>query len=256
MRLELVTAALLSETRSIEPGKPFMVAIQLKMLSGWHVNWINPGDAGLAPSVTWTLPDGFEAGEILWPYPARFDMPELAIFGYEGSVLLLCQITPPQHMGVGRQTLRAQVDWLACKGACVPGKSDVALTLTVDRESGDAHDDWAREIDEAKAKLPVRTDRWRFRAVIDDDRLEISAIAPKGEPVEVEGVSFFPFADGVIENAAAQEFERKPDGFRLELTRARMSTEKPTRIRGVLVSRNGWGAITSKALEVDIPVDG
>lgn len=256
MRLELVTAALLAETRGIEPGKPFWVAIELRMLSGWHLNWVNPGDAGLTPSVAWTLPDGFEAGEILWPYPSRFELPELSIFGYEGRVLLLCRITPPQSLGPGTRTLTARVDWLACRDACVPGSSQVAVTVESGTERRNAYEEWAGEIEQARSMLPVRTERWRFRAVIDDDRLEISAIAPEGESVEVEDVSFFPFADDIIEHAAVQEFKRRPDGFRIDLIRARMTTGTPTRIRGVLVSRNGWGPIESKALEVDIPVDG
>src|SRR5947209_2546423 len=79
-----VEAAFLSETQSIQPGKPFTVALELKMKDGWHTYWRNPGDSGMATAIRWALPEGFSAGPIQWPYPSRIEGQSLASFGYRG----------------------------------------------------------------------------------------------------------------------------------------------------------------------------
>lgn len=255
MRLELVTASLLSEVGTIQPGEPFWVAVELTMLEGWHVNWINPGDAGLAPAITWKLPNGFQAGDLMWPYPSRFDLPALSIYGYEGRVLLLARITPPKDIGRGKVTIGAHVDWLACKNACVPGQSDAALSLDVGPQPGTANAEWVRLIEQSRSMLPVAPDGWRFRATLAGDDIRITAVPPVGS-AKPENVTFFPTDGSIIEHAEAQVFEGEPGGgYHLDVPLARMSTERPSRIQGVLVSSSGWGTISQKALSIDIPVD-
>ena len=123
---QLVRAELVSEVVSVQPGRPFWVAVRLGMKEGWHVNWINPGDAGLAPHVAWVLPEGFTAGDIQWPYPERFVLPELLILGYKKNVLLMVEIRPPADLAANRVELQARVEWLACREACIPGEARLA----------------------------------------------------------------------------------------------------------------------------------
>ena len=37
---------LVSDNQSVAPGKPFWVALRMKMDPHWHVYWRNPGDSG------------------------------------------------------------------------------------------------------------------------------------------------------------------------------------------------------------------
>ncbi|HEY7512864.1 MAG TPA: protein-disulfide reductase DsbD domain-containing protein, partial [Vicinamibacteria bacterium] len=53
-----VQASLVSETESIQPGKPLQVAVRLQMDEGWHTYWKNPADSGLPTRMTWRLPEG------------------------------------------------------------------------------------------------------------------------------------------------------------------------------------------------------
>ncbi|HET6522033.1 MAG TPA: protein-disulfide reductase DsbD domain-containing protein, partial [Geminicoccaceae bacterium] len=64
---ERVEARLVSEVEAVRPGAPFWVALRLRMAEGWHTYWRNPGDSGLPTTIEWTLPEGFEASEIVWP---------------------------------------------------------------------------------------------------------------------------------------------------------------------------------------------
>ena len=51
-----VTAELIPESTSVQAGKPFDIALHLHTDPDWHTYWINPGDAGLATMIKWTLP--------------------------------------------------------------------------------------------------------------------------------------------------------------------------------------------------------
>jgi len=92
---EHVTARLVSSVSAIQPGQPFEVALRLEIEDHWHTYYKNPGDSGLATSIQWELPEGFEAGEIQWPNPMRLSFGPLTNFGYEGTVLHVVTITPP-----------------------------------------------------------------------------------------------------------------------------------------------------------------
>ena len=64
-----VEVALVSEQQAIVPGQKFLLEIRFDLQDGWHTYWVNPGDAGEPPRITWELPAGFQAGSIQWPYP-------------------------------------------------------------------------------------------------------------------------------------------------------------------------------------------
>jgi DsbC/DsbD-like thiol-disulfide interchange protein len=127
-----VTAQLVTETEGIFPGGPFTVGLRLDMEKGWHTYTNPPGDAGMPTKITWTLPEGFKAGEIQWPKAKDFNLGPFKTRGYDGTVVLPVTITPPDKLQPG-QTVRiaAKVEWLACEVACVPGSADLALDLPV-----------------------------------------------------------------------------------------------------------------------------
>ena len=84
-----VTAQLVVEPSSIAAGVPVTVALKLVHAPGWHTYYKEPGDSGLPTKIDWVLPEGFSAGEILWPVPQRIELPPLVNFGYEGEAALL-----------------------------------------------------------------------------------------------------------------------------------------------------------------------
>ena len=249
----LVTASLIAEVRSVQPGHPFWVALRLNIQDGWHVNWINPGDAGLAPTVEWDLPDGFVAGGIHWPYPEKFALPELSIFGYADEVFLLSEVTPPSSIE-SSPTIKVRANWLACREVCIPGGADLELELAVGEKAA-PDPTWARSFGDTRMALPVTGKGWTFAARVLDEKISIFAVPPQGEDVRLQEVVFFPTAQGVIENASPQKLSKNGETYRLDIERAKAGSEDPSRIRGVLVSKEGWGRIPHKALAIDIPVD-
>src|SRR5690606_32190646 len=67
-------AALLSEVSALAPGQPFTVALQLKHPPGWHSYYVNSANVEDGPSISWKLPEGFQAGPIQWPVPELITM--------------------------------------------------------------------------------------------------------------------------------------------------------------------------------------
>lgn len=249
----MVRAALYADEASIAPGRPFRLAVRFDIADTWHVNWINPGDAGLAPSIAWKLPDGFKAGDIEWPYPRRYRVGPLTIFGYDGEVLLLTRITPPLNLRPGQSVeLGAAVDWLACQEACVPGEAAVSLRLPV---AATARSDTASTAAFARAtsELPEPARNWNLGATYRDDVITIEMLPVRPTPHEPLGVTFFPTEQGIIENAAEQKLVPSGSGFELRVLRSRAVGTIPARLTGVLVSSNGWSADgLPRALQVDV----
>ena len=129
-----VDVSLISARAAAVPGESFTAGLKLKMRDGWHVYWLNPGDAGLAPSLVWKMPRGWSASALNWPAPVRLEFPPLTNFGYNGEVVLPLTLTVPQDARVGtRAMLSAKAEWLECREGCEPGEAALTLTVAVDK---------------------------------------------------------------------------------------------------------------------------
>jgi DsbC/DsbD-like thiol-disulfide interchange protein len=97
--LAQVDASLVACATSIQPGRPFTVALRLQHAPHWHTYWINPG-IGYPSSLAWHLPPGFTAGDIQWPTPELLKTAtgEVTGNGYLGDTLLMVTLTLPQQI--------------------------------------------------------------------------------------------------------------------------------------------------------------
>src|SRR3546814_9361616 len=64
-----VDARLLVETDRLDPGKSTRIALKLSPQQGWHVYWSNPGDRGMPPRITWSLPPKVKISDLRHPAP-------------------------------------------------------------------------------------------------------------------------------------------------------------------------------------------
>ncbi len=127
-----VEARVVASASRLHAGTPVDVGVLLRIRPGWHVYWLNPGDAGLPTSIRWSAPAGFTVGPVRWPLPERFEQPGGGVgYGYRDGVLLASSVTPPPDLPPGdRVPLRADVAWLACEHICVRGKAALELPFT------------------------------------------------------------------------------------------------------------------------------
>jgi thiol:disulfide interchange protein DsbD len=244
-----VTAELIPEKTSVQPGEPFDVALHLHMDPGWHTYWINPGDAGLATEIKWTLPPGFTAGPIEWPTPEKHSMGPLVTYGYEGDVYLLTTITPPKGDLPQHFTVSAKATWLVCQEECIPGKADLSLNLDSGFLNLRLPVNNASFFIAARARLPVENTIWEVKSRYDikpglgapgQQALWIQFKNKPGTAAMAFGHLYF-YAEQPNVLSANEDDNGKPDPaaklteFILPLTLQR-NGEKPDAISGVLVS--------------------
>lgn len=250
-----VLAELVSETRAVAPGQPFTVAFRMTLDAPWHAYWLNPGDSGLAPSLEWSLPDGFAVGELQFPFPRAIATPPFMTYGLEGDVWLLATVTPPTEWAADSATLAAEADWLICDEYCVPGSAALALTLPVRAGPVEIDPEHAESFAAARARLPIEPAGWRFRALREDGRYRLEATPPADFAGDVASSAFFPFAADVIRHNAAQVWRREGNAYWLDLVPADPAAPPPERLSGILVAPGAWGpGHPNRALRVDAPL--
>ncbi len=248
--------SLVAEVNSIQAGQPFWISMRMSLAPHWHVYWINPGDAGAAPSIKWELPEGFKAGDIQWPYPERVPLDEFVNFGYEDDVDFLIEITPPQTLPAGKEmTLKASVHYLICKDICIPESGDLSLTLPVSAGKAEANPAELTNFANARAKLPIKSADWQIAASISDTTLYVSASPPTWFSDEISQIEFYPEEEYLIHNSAPQPLTKVGNGYQVAIPLSPDREGDPTEIRGMLVSDIGWrGAGSERALQIETAV--
>lgn len=253
---EHVKARLISEVKSIQPGKSFCVALWLKMDKHWHTYWKNPGDSGLPTKIEWNLADGFIPGVVQWPYPKRFEKSEFVSFGYEGEVFLITQIEAPKTIKSGTNAkLSASVDWLVCKEICIVGHADLMIKMPVKDKNPKISRRWASHFRETRKKLPRISSEWKVNASIKKNQILIHLDPPSEFKGELKNITFFPEQGGIINYSGSQNLKRSKDVYILGVQRSKLSTKLPARLKGALLSPEGWGnSREERALHIDVPL--
>nr|MBA3812446.1 hypothetical protein [Caulobacteraceae bacterium] len=150
-----VVSELVAQTRGAAPGSTIWVALAQTLDKGWHTYWRNPGDAGEATRIAWTLPAGWRAGGIVWPAPRRLPVGPIMNYGYAGKVLLASPIEVPAGATPGQSvTVKAVADYLVCADVCIPGQATVTLVLPIVDGAPPADPRWGRVITAALADAP------------------------------------------------------------------------------------------------------
>lgn len=128
-------AELVSEYQQVQPGQTWQLGLHMVHDEHWHTYWKNPGDSGLPTTIRWSLPEGVTVGEIQWPVPQAISIPPLMNYGYEGTTVLLTDISIPADYTQSVITIRADVDWLVCEEICIPAEASFELDIPVHTDS-------------------------------------------------------------------------------------------------------------------------
>ena len=231
-RTEHLEVQLAPQTTAAIPGSTLYVALRHKITPGWHTYWRNSGDAGQATSIRWTLPEGWTAGEIVWPKPSRHFTGPLMNYVHEGDVYLPVPIQVPADAKPGPAMLIAEAAFLVCAEICVPEDATVSLTIPI---AGSAALDprFGQTVSDALAAAPKAVG---LNATFQrDGAANTIRLSVAGDPVKVTDVGrayFFPYDAGVIDHARPQLAERGPEGLTLTLPQAVVA--EPAMLSGVL----------------------
>lgn len=229
---------LISEVRSISPGKPFFVGVHLVHPPGSHTYWQHPGIVGLATKIEWDLPPGFSAGEIQWPAPQVVEMAGYEAQGYQGETLLMIPITPPDNLSSATVTLTAKISWMCCGTTCHPAVR-VPFSVTLPRAAVAESDPSTHPLFEKfRAAVPRPDPAWTSTVRREQDKI-ILTLKPPGAILKPTGIHFFS-ADGQVDSNQKQQVEILSGGvIRMTLARAETAPGDSSALPGVVCLPRG-----------------
>jgi len=233
-----VRVQLLVVPQGLNRGETADAGLYFKLESGWHIYWMNPGDAGEPPHIQWTLPAGVTAGPLLFPAPKRLPLGPLMDYGYENEVLLPLQLRVADGVNPGPVTLHAKVDWLVCREACIPGKAELEVrrsvydhpatpvSLPADAQVFKRFLGLIPKVSPAKFKAGFQSTKDGFRFTVETGQRELSAV-------------FFPTDPDILDNPAPQKLTPTANGLILDLKKDANLSVNPAQLKGVLELSGG-----------------
>ena len=245
-----IESELIAQESGIAPGGTIYVALRQKIIPGWHTYWRNPGDAGEPTKITWTLPQGWSAGDMVWPTPQKAKLGPLLDYAYEGEVIIPVPISAPADAQVGTTiSLNAAVQYLVCEQVCVPEDAKLTLLLPVVAGAAGADPQWGKVVADVLAKAPKPAG---LKAVfkLDGTSLKLAVTGGPLKGADMAGAYFFPYSPKVIEHAADQVIDRGPEGLTLTLKPGYDFVgggTPPTEMLGVLSTKAGAWEVTATA---------
>jgi thiol:disulfide interchange protein len=216
VKAEHLTAELTSLAPQIAAGGSLQAGLVLTIEEHWHVYWVNAGDSGEPPHITWTLPAGITAGPMQFPAPTRLPLGPLMDFGYEDQVAFPVMLSAAAGTKPGKVHLDAKVTWLVCAAVCLPGKAH--LGLDIDVVPGPlAAPPMVGALGEAVTGLPKPLPPTMSVTAVGDAKQILITLKTGSNEQDAE---FYPFDQEVIDNAADQQIQPLNDGVRIWLTRS------------------------------------
>jgi DsbC/DsbD-like thiol-disulfide interchange protein len=240
------TLELISEKQWIAAGHLFDVALHFELEKGWHVYWVNPGDSGEPPRVTWDLPAGIKAGAIEWPAPRRLGTSTIVNYGYEDAVTLVVPMRAEASLASQKPVqIAANVKVLVCREMCIPGNGQVSLTLPVKLQPPPANAQSTPFFAEARKAWPRPAPAsWKFSIAQTNDSFVLTAKLGR----KITDATFFPVAESQISNASAQTLVPTAMGFTLTLRKSDQLFKPIARLKGVIPLSG------DKAYSIDVPI--
>ena len=220
----------ISESGAMMKGDELLLGLNFKLTPGWHTYWKNPGDAGEGASVTWQLPKGFQASEILWPGPEAIPVEPLMTFGYEDEITLLTKIKA-LDAAVFPAIVKAKVSWYTCKDICVPQEANLEITI---QNWEKVNTFFANELSNVFLNLPKELSSKHRVEALDDNyflQMELDGNTP------VSSAYFFPEEYGLSSYSKEQILEINKNSLSLQISQSEVDL-KLQNFAGVLLLNN------------------
>ena len=218
-----VSVRLVPQSTLPRPGTDDPIAIDISPAPGWHVYWLDPGDSGYAPALTWHLPTGVTAGAVEFPVPTMMTLSGIASNIHVGRTILLSHLRVPSNAPIGAPLRVAlDLDLLTCSASmCVPQSLSLDTTLT----PGDGHvDPIAQSIfAAARAALP-RAAAGPATYAVDGKALTVSI--PTTRLADAQPVRLFFNQPGIADPGAAQQLRSGESAF---VAKVALTTAPPPR---------------------------
>ena len=251
---EHVEAQLVAETEHAVPGESLWLALRMDHDENWHTYWMNPGDAGKPTEITWQLPEGLEAGEIVWPVPERFELPaDLVDFGYTDEIFLLTEISIPENYSATSLQISAEAQWLECEDICIPGGANVSLDIPVAGNGKTVADTrWVQGFESVRKDLPREDIVLDSMFSISGEEINLLVQATESIFEDAQSVTFIPDTHRVLDYISVQNITTQLSSLQLnQKAHSRALREPPARMGGLLIVAQVNGDVATYQLEAE-----
>jgi DsbC/DsbD-like thiol-disulfide interchange protein len=220
----------------------FTVLWHLTPTVPWHIYSDRLNDSGYPPSLQVSWPEGWQAGELLWPVAERHLLDGIILdHVYHGTVTLVQEVRAPvQAFADGPVTVPARWDWLACHGMCVPGKTEGRVVFDPRQTAG------GHALSAARALLPRPLEGDAVAVCWGEGLVSFTAAG-------AASLEFHPAGDGPGVHFVDLAAEGAAQGEELTL-HLRSANDGSGALRGTLLINHDDGPATIWA--VDIPYGG
>lgn len=115
---------IVSANEEISKGDTNLFAIKITLARGWHIYWLNPGDAGEAPvfEISTNLSDAIVSAP-MHPIPTYRNTNGIVTLEHSGTVYFPFSIYVPKDFPGNNLEIRLYAKWLVCKEKCIPGEA-------------------------------------------------------------------------------------------------------------------------------------
>ncbi|HXQ17056.1 MAG TPA: thioredoxin family protein [Caulobacteraceae bacterium] len=251
-----VKPVLAAQTQGAAPGSTLYVALIQTIDKGWHTYWRNPGDAGEPTKITWTLPAGWRAGDIVWPAPKRLPVGPLMNYGYEDQAILATPIEVPASAKVGETAhIAAKAQMLVCADVCVPQDADLTLDVPITAGGGAPDPTWGAAITSALAAAP-KPSGLAATYQLSGTMLKVALAGPALAGISGADAYFYPETPGLIDQAKPQAIDLGAQGLTFATTAGDELKTPPATIAGVVETADGHAFEVSAAAGPPPPQSG
>ncbi len=241
-------------------GQTFWLGLELVHQAHWHTYWRNPGDSGLPTQMSWTLPAGLSAQEMVWPLPKKISIGSLTNYGYENKALLVVPIrVAADFKATAPLKLQLKAQWLVCRQECIPQEGVFALSLPSQGGTAPQSSAFEAALKSQPASWPDAQHK-RATATLNDQGTSLTIQIP-GLPSAWRGrkLTLFPITPEIVVNTltsqqnAAQQWKAEVWSTQLPVSADRM--DSPAQLRWLL-SLDEEGAAPSSSIELSTTVRG
>lgn len=197
---DVATLIMTPEVLSVAAGDTFSIALTLTTYSGQRPLWQLETPQVSQGSVV----------NLQKPIPTLIKVGSKNEYGHDGPVTVLVSLSVPMyHEG---QTIEYELDgnWPLCADVC--GVFPIKLKFSLNVGETVYNDAVESLFAKARANLPQNS-YWSAEMQADNEEMLLLVHMAPEEMVDIEEVSFFPYADGVLLYGAEQSFTIAPEGL-------------------------------------------
>lgn len=188
-----VKIEIISSKHTISKGDTVIFSVRFSLAKGWHIYWLNPGDAGEPTkiSVFTNLPQQ-DSLTPLYPIPNYSSKAGIVTFDYHTKVDFPFKLYIPQDFANNTLTLAVKANWLICREGCIPGKANFSKKFVLGKRLPNPQ--WDTSLLNSISNLTFDT---LFASIEFLEEYALLRVAPPSN-LEFKSLFFFPLSEGIF----------------------------------------------------------